>query len=136
MRLKSRTQQGSMLMISLVILVVMSLLAATLLRLLSASADTLVYEAYGLRALQSARAGLDNQLVALFPTSGASQCQVIDTNLGTLDGFSGCRFTSRCQHKSYDGGAIQYYRLTSTGLCQAEGFEVSRTLSVDAREIN
>lgn len=136
MRHKPHSHRGSMLMVSLVILVVMGLLSATLLRLLSASADTVVYETYGLRALQAARAGLESQLVALFPTNGAGQCGAPDPDLSNLPGFAGCGVSSRCQLQSYDGGAIQYYRLSATGYCQAEGFTVTRTLSVDARELD
>ncbi len=62
-----QNQRGSMLVISLFVIVVMGLLVLTLIRLLSASSDTLIYEVYGLRAHQAAKSGLELKLTEVFP---------------------------------------------------------------------
>ena len=69
-------QRGSMLVISLFVIIVMALLGLTLSRLLSASSESIIYEVYGQRALNAARAGVEAQIALAFPISGTATCGI------------------------------------------------------------
>lgn len=137
-------QRGSMLVISLFVIVVMALLALTLTRLLSASSDTLIFEVYGLRAHQAAQSGLEVKLTEVFPLcppgsanpvcadgSGhdPSACDLNSQVSFSLNGMLHCGFNTSCSYS--DSGSNSYYLFTSTGTCEAGDAVVSRTLSVD-----
>ena len=67
-----RKQRGSMLVIALFIIIVLAILGLAMLRMLAASADSVVSEVYGQRALNAARAGVERSIAAAFPVVGAS----------------------------------------------------------------
>ncbi|GAB3027369.1 type II secretory pathway protein [Bowmanella dokdonensis] len=135
-----------MLIISLFVLVVMAVLAVAMNRMLSSASDTLVYEVYGLRALQAARSGLETRLIQIFPLGGAVNGASCDNTPSTQvlggEGLEHCEYRHQCSQQVYDvdkDGVVDdpddvtYFRLTSTGICQAGETVASRTLSVDAR---
>ncbi|WP_082633097.1 hypothetical protein [Lacimicrobium alkaliphilum] len=141
-----QNQRGSMLVISLFVIVVMALLVLTLIRLLSASGDSLIYEVYGLRAHQAAKSGLELKLTEVFPlcplgsvnpvcADGSrnlpSACDADTTLSFALQGLQNCSVSSSC---SVDNtGDSRYYQFTSTGTCEAGDAVTARTVSVDAR---
>lgn len=133
-------QQGSMLMISVFVIVVMLFLGLTLTNLLSASANTVAYEVLGMRALQSAKSGLEQNIQTVFPldTDGTFDQLPGTCAAGTTQtpaGLPNCQFTASCsaQNYTYDSVTYTYYRFTSTGQCSGGDVLVSRTVAVDAK---
>ena len=85
-------QRGSMLVIALFVIIVMALLGLTLSRLLSSSSDAIIHEVYGQRALNAARAGVEEQIALAFPINGSASCSV--TSGPTID-FSSITWTRK-----------------------------------------
>lgn len=128
-------QQGSMLVVSIFVLLVMSLLGLTMLRINSTASDSMLQDVFGLRAFNAARSGLELQLAQAFPLSGTAICTANSTvNLNNLPGFERCTVSMACQQVSvnFANNNRTYYRFSSTGQCDAGDKIVSRTLSVDA----
>lgn len=139
-------QHGSMLVISLFVIVVMALLALTLNRLLSASGDTLIFEVYGQRAHQAAKSGLERKLTEVFPLcppdslnpvcidgsgNDPAACDNTVPVTFSLRGLQNCSASSSCNVT--DTGDSRHYEFTSTGTCEAGDAVTARTVSVDAR---
>jgi len=125
MQISIKQQQGSMLVIALFIIVVMSLLAATLSRVLSSSADSVANEVYSAKAYYAAESGMDygiyqilrnNQICADFPAvtaiSGAANVQF---DISNETGLENCSVAITCQRIPVDNSSLFY--LTSTGTC-------------------
>lgn len=139
-------QKGNMLMMSVFAIVVLAFLGGSMSRLLATGSDALVYEVYGLRALNAARSGLDEKVLQVFATqeSDPNQCYsdagTIDGSLSvervfSVDGLQNCRVTALCTVSEID--STSYYRFESQGLCELEtdNIVVSRTLAIDGRDI-
>lgn len=146
-RYKLVRQKGSMLVIAIFVIVVMSLLGLAMSRILSASANTIVYEVYGLRALQAARAGLELSIANVFPVpapvppDGGTCTAVLDSDaafpaFSSVPGFENCSFLAECSATTFGSGATggTLYRFSSTGRCEVGDISVSRTVSVEAKE--
>lgn len=133
--LNRRSERGSMLFISVFVIVVMGMLGLTLTNMLATSAQSVVYESLGLKALNAARTGLEVNLSRTFPlsTSAALPCQVSES-LSNVPGLEGCSYTANCQLDN-SSSLINYYRFTSTGQCSVSDVVVSRTVAVDARSL-
>ena len=136
-RLGARLQKGSMLVISIFVIVVMSLLGLAMVNLLSASSDAVVHEVLGFRALNAAQTGLEAKVSEVFPlTEGETNdfaCGfAIDHDFTVAQGLENCRFSSDCSI-GYNQDNILYIRFTSTGQCEAGNVITSRTVSVDAK---
>jgi len=134
------TQRGSMLVISLFIIVIMAILGLSMIKLLSASAQSVVYEVYGQRALNAARSGMEQSLAAAFPISGPgdAQCNTkTEDDFAATAGLNNCSYTSSCQliPVTDRDHSYRYYRVSSTGTCTAGNVVVSRSVSVDAIEL-
>lgn len=128
--------RGSMLITAIFVLVVMSILGLAMVRLVSTSANSVVYDIYGQRALNAARSGLELKLSQAFPLSGtAVTCSVDNTATSlTATGFENCQFQAQCQQTPVtfaDGSSQIHFEFSSTGKCLFDGRTVSRTLSVD-----
>ena len=131
-------QSGSALVIAIFVLVVMSLLGSALIRMQSSSAETVVYEVIGTRAYAAAQTGIQWQLSEVFPlnTPGITLCKspIVEPIINGVEGLD-CQFTIICDDSiNHDG--VQYYTLTSTGICEVAGIKTSRTIKVEARNIN
>jgi MSHA biogenesis protein MshP len=137
-----RAQRGSMLVMALFLLVVLTLLAGTMITIVSGSSKSVVHEVYGLRAQYAAQAGLENLIAQSFPAG--STAQVCNTNTSStpsfsgIDGFRNCRFDAQCtsQEINFNGSNHRFYRYASTGFCDTGDGVVSRTLFVDAMQEN
>jgi len=131
-------QNGSMLVIALFVIVVMSLLGLAMSRMLSASANTIVYEVYGLRAMQAARAGIEQSIAMVFPVpSDEAECvDPLESNIefSSVPGFENCSFKARCSATEFGSGAGILYKFSSIGRCEVGGISVSREISVEARQ--
>lgn len=130
-------QRGSMLVIALFVIVIMSLLGLTMVRLLSASADVVIHEVYGTRALQAAQSSLEQQIQIAFPLTqdGAGSCDgtLRQTDYSNVSGLENClAFSSCAQTSGFDGETITHYSFESEGTCSAGKVTASRKLAVDA----
>jgi len=128
-------QQGSSLVIAIFIIIVLSLLGAALVRMLNSSAETIVYEVYGTRALQAAQSGLQKKLADLFPLSVGPTCNLVneDKDFSNTPGLDNCSYAASCV--SNTNGSITTYTITSTGSCSIAGIVTSRKLEVVARDL-
>jgi MSHA biogenesis protein MshP len=137
-------QQGGMLVIALFIIVVFSLLALALTRLLSASSENVVYEVLGARALNAARTGLEICLAREYPLNLSPPVVVAPCGNPETGDFAayaglqqGCSFSvsSLLDKNVVDGpDTYSYSRFVSTGRCEAGDVIVTRRILVDAIE--
>lgn len=131
-------QRGNMIVMALFVIVVVSLLAATLINIISASSSSTIHQVYGLRAQQAAKSGIQELLSRSFPTDGSSVICNTTANSGAsfsnINGLRNCSYEARCttQTISFSNVDHQYYKFSSTGSCLIDDNVVSRTLSVDA----
>lgn len=134
-------------MVSIFVLVVLSLLAASLINVVSDSSRSVAVEVYGTRALMAAQSGADLALVSLFPLtngSGESCADVPASDSGRFanqPGMNGCSVTIACTEQTLPGGAGDVlYTVTATGFCQAgtdvESIRVERIIQLEARGID
>lgn len=137
MFLKSaKHQQGSLIITSLFILIVLLLLGLALNRVLTASTDALRNEIQGLRALNAARSGVEEIVSSVFDaTNGATlgTCSTVNRTFSNVGGLEGCRFEASCNLVSFPTDGLDYYQFSSVGICTIDGETVSRRLSIDAR---
>ncbi|WP_255546994.1 pilus assembly PilX family protein [Moritella sp. 36] len=120
MQISIKQQQGSMLVIALFIIVVMSLLAATLSRVLSSTADSVANEVYSAKAYYGAESGMDygiyqvlerKQACANFPNAPTD----LQFDISNEVGLENCSVTITCQSIPVNNSSLFY--LTSTGNC-------------------
>ncbi|TPH17796.1 MSHA biogenesis protein MshP [Litorilituus lipolyticus] len=140
---QSHSQQGSALMLSLFIIIVLLLLGSALVKVLSTSSETIAQEVIGTRALMAANSGMQAHLQLTFPLNGANACPADDTyDLSGVDGLDHCRAMVNCNlYNTHE--MVNYYRLTSTGECGSSAIadqsigvvRSSRTIQVEARSL-
>ncbi len=115
-------------------------MAATMISVINSSSNTVLYEVYGVRAQQAAKAGLETLISQSFPIGGTPQvCSTSTTssaNFSNVPGFVGCAYSARCTTTTltHAGVDYNYYKYESTGSCDLADGIVSRTLSVDAMQ--
>lgn len=138
-RIYRKRESGSALVIAIFVLVLMTLLGSALIRMQSSSAETVVYEVMGTRAYAAAKTGLQWQLTEIFPlnVTGITLCNatIVEPTISGVIGLENCQFEITCDD-SISHDSVQYYTLTSTGSCSVAGIETSRTIKVEARNIN
>lgn len=135
MNLQFKSQRGSMLVISLFVIIIMALLGLTMVRLLTASADAVIHEVYGARALLAAQSALEQTLKDTFPLTqdGASVCSAQTITFVNVSGLENCSAVSSCSLTTgFVGETTQYYHFQSIGICSAGKVTASRTVAVDA----
>lgn len=140
---KAHSQQGSALMLSLFIIIVLLLLGSALIKVLSTSSETIAQEVIGTRALMAANSGMQAHLQRTFPLDNSNSCPADDTyDLSGIDGLKHCNASVSCAIYNTHN-LVNYYRLTSTGECgsgaisdQSKGVvRSSRTIQVEARSL-
>lgn len=144
-------QRGSALVIAVFVIVVMSLLGLSLIRMLETSANTVVYEVLGTRAYQSAQVGLQVALRERFPLAPATptHCDGSTVTLAspstnsniTAPNFSGVPGLLNCRVLSLTCSDIRvnnsvFYTIASTGECISGDVVTTRTLEVTAKTLN
>ena len=134
----SNKQKGSAIVIAIFVIVVMALLAAGLVKILSASAESVAYEVIGTRAYAAAQTGAQWQLLEIFPhnsnTSTACKSNIIEPDLSNVEGLRFCTVTVACDDNGVFDGTT-YYVITSTGQCSFGGVITSRTVEIEARSL-
>jgi MSHA biogenesis protein MshP len=134
-----KNQQGSALAIAVFIIVITSMLAAALIKMLSSTADSVAYGVIGTRAFQAAQTGVQLKLAQIFPLgSGAVTCAVADFNgipdISSVNGLENCTITVVC-NSDIVIDAVTYYTVTSTGSCSVADVTTSRTIEVGAKSL-
>lgn len=132
----NQSQQGSMLVIALFVIIVFALLGLAMTRLLSASSDTIIHEVLGQRALNAARAGIECAIAETFKTDPSTTvcAQNLSHTFNGVPGLDNCNYTaSSPTSKAIDDGVNTYTYLafTSTGQCTAGNINVTRVIFVD-----
>ena len=132
------SQLGNMMVMSIFTIVVLGFLGLSMSRLLGASSSNLLYEVYGLRALNAARSGLDEKVLQVFAgqTSDSNACTAtLPIRTFSVDGLEKCTAEAICTVTTVDN--TNYYRFESTGTCtlDAEKIVISRTLAIDGRDV-
>ncbi len=121
-------QQGSMLVIALFIIVVISLLAASLSRILSSTADSVANEVYSSKAYYAAESGMEFGIYQVLRKNlkcvdfhnlkddPSFEPTKIDFDISREVGLENCSVTISCQTIPVDATTKQFY-LKSTGTC-------------------
>lgn len=131
-----KKQGGAMLVVAIFIIVVMTLLGLAMTRLISASSDTVIYEVYGLRALNAAQTGAQHMVAEAFALDGSTTCSgSVQRDLSAIAGLEACRFEASCAQATFTQptGQVVYYRFSSTGTCAAGDIIASRQVAIEAK---
>jgi len=148
-------QQGSAIVMSLFVIIILTLLGSVLMRMISTSSEAMSQEVLGTRAYMAANSAMEGELQRLFPlnTISSGYCdteftnreRLLETALGDdIPGLYDCVAKVSC--KNYHNDLItgtKYYRLTSTGECGSGVMDAnskvivksSRTIQVEARSL-
>ncbi|GAA6184451.1 MSHA biogenesis protein MshP [Aliiglaciecola sp. NS0011-25] len=131
-----KRQSGSMIIIALFVIIVMAILGLTMVKLLSASADSVIHEVYGARALHAAQSSMERNIKEAFPLTqdGSGSCDSLSTfSFASVPGLQNCLSVSSCTLTTgFVDETTQYYHFESTGICTAGKVTASRTVAVDA----
>ena len=147
---KLHRSNGSALILSLFIIIVLSLLGVALTRILSTGSETVAQEVIGTRALMAANSAMQAQLQQLFPLNSTATCPKSPLtlnglyNFSAIDGLSHCQVKTSCSlYFTHTETGVNYYRLTSTSQCGSGNISVdgsqsvlsSRSIQVEARSL-
>jgi MSHA biogenesis protein MshP len=146
-------QQGSSLVVAIFILVVFAILALGITKTISSSTEQNVNEILGTRAMLAAETGNEIVLQQIFPLNGAAaNCLASQQFYFAASGLESCNVQMSCQSTTV--GGVNYYQVQSTGVCKAglKGSNstndtndviclanevcVSRTIEVEAKDVN
>jgi len=129
-----KTQQGSMLVIALFVIIVLAFLAYATIQITDNSSRGNVYEVYGTRALNAANSGVERALNEILGPSGGESCPVsFDYDLPSGDIFSGCELIMTCNEFLVTETGFTHFRIESTASCSAGDFDTQRSVAVEAR---
>ncbi|WNC72908.1 MSHA biogenesis protein MshP [Thalassotalea psychrophila] len=130
-------QRGASLIMAVFMIVIFSLFAAVLVRMIGSSSENISYEVIGTRAYAAADTGNQWALQQLFQlNTSTSSCVDVTTppDISAVNGLIGCR-VANLQCDSFVESGVTYFTLTSTGVCDSGDVSTSRTLQVDARTL-
>ena len=139
-RTSPRKQQGGALIVSIFVIVVMSVMAAAMIRIDWSSQDVITKEVLGTRAWFTAHSGNEMMLNALFPPgnteANAAAC-VTSTAFAPVNNYN-CRATVNCTQNTVSraGSTIATFYLESTATCGSGKLQVTRTQEAWAKDIN
>ena len=149
-------QQGSMLIMAIFMIVVLTLLVSALGRVLSSSSQTTAVEVRATRALMAAQSGLEYYFYAIdesrdkaeHPDKCGTEAEYkkVTLDLSELPGFKQCSVTVSCKLvETPTPSSISSYEIKSTGTCGqaltennsaqdiSTDFAVSRVLTAQAK---
>ncbi len=129
-------QAGISMAFLLFAIIIMSLLAAGLMRLNSQSTTANTQQVISTRAFEDRLDTIENvrQAMALFPVSGVGACANQIYNFSTTNGLSGCTATTSCTNTTING--VNYYQVNSVGQCNAgQPLQATRTIQVRLKDI-
>jgi MSHA biogenesis protein MshP len=131
-RITLHTQTGFSLPLAIVLLVVVSLLAAAIFRMNTINQQSTVQEVISARAFLAAESGAQAQMMRIFPLSGAANCAAQSLTLSGA-GFNGCTVTTSCN--SITIGTQVFYDIESSGRCVAANISAQRTVQIQAKNL-
>lgn len=133
-------QQGSMLVIALFIIVVMTLLVASMSKLLQSSSEAVSLEVLGTRAFFAAQSGMERAVALIYPLDiqdvqvsiAACSTDMIDPNFDQASGLVSCDVAVNCTSKesSVEPGVYHFW-LSSTGSCGEGDISTLRTIEME-----
>ncbi|MDO6706389.1 hypothetical protein [Photobacterium sp. 1_MG-2023] len=133
-----RHQRGSALIVAIFVIVVMSAMAAAMLRVSGSSQDMTTREVLSTRAWFTAHSANDYMMSRLFAVEPANQasCASLDGESFALPGGLGCSAVQSCQETlSPEAGAPTTYLLISTARCGSGPHAVTRIQELWAKEL-
>ena len=128
-----KSQAGVSLIIVVFIIVALSILASSLVQLLTASSDSVAREVLSARALMAAESGAQRLLNDIY-VNGQGACVNSNYSFSALSGCGNVAFTCASVQVPAVSGDI-YYTIESTGVCGPAGDQASRTIEVQAKNI-
>ena len=132
-------QRGVSLIMAIFMIIIFSLMAAALVKMMRASSESISYEVIGTRAYNTADIGNQWALQQLFPLgTSVTTCSEVDiSNAPTVrstPGLIDC-FIDQLSCSSFVESGVTYFTISSTGVCQVGSVSTSRTLQIDARSM-
>lgn len=124
-----------MLVISLFVIVIMAFLGLSMVKLLSASADSVIHEVYGLRALNSAQSAIEQKVLLAFPLNNAAGVcnDTVNIDYSAVAGLENCTVVASCTEiPGFVDESTTYYRFSSRATCSGGKVIASRSVAVDA----
>jgi len=127
-------QKGISLAFLLFTIVIVSLLAAGLMRLNAQSGISTVHQVISTRAFFAAESGANLQALAVFPVNGAAgTCSSQNFNF-TNSGLASCTATTSCSTVVINSN--NYYQIVSQGQCNSgQPLQATRTIEVRLKQI-
>jgi len=137
-----KKQQGFSLVMAVFILVVLALLAAAMMNIFSAGADSVAREVLSSRALMAADSGVQRKLHEIFPPGGVSNTGACVSGSGTtyndfggLQGCSNALVVVTCDFVPVViVDTINYFTINSQGRCGPTAAPAVRVVEVQARD--
>ena len=125
-------QKGSMLIVALFIIIVISLLAASLAKILSSSADGIANEVYSNKAYYAAESGMEN---GIYQVLQANACPAsLDFDIANVVGFENCNVDIDCEAVALlDGSGESLYYLESAGTCEGGKFVAQHKVEAEVK---
>lgn len=129
-------QNGSALIIAIFVLIVISLLGASLVSLQRDSAQGTSYEVYAARAYLSAYTGSEIALTELFPLGASGDCSVVNSapSLPNNSGFHACSVVVDCTLLGSVDSKSRY-QIVSTAVCETSDIITRRQITVEATQL-
>lgn len=132
-----RNSRGFSIIMALFILVVLSMLAAAMISIMAAGADSVAREVLSARALMAAESGAQRNLNEIFTPGAAvnvAACQPTRV-YGGFAGLTGCSNVAvvvNCSSVTVD--SIDYFTLISEGRCGPLSDQAVRIIEVQAKD--
>ena len=132
-----KKQSGSAIVLAIFMIIVISLLGASLISLQRDSAQGTSYEIYAARAYLAAYSASEIALTEAFPLklSGAiATCENVIKypSLPDKAGFNGCKVEYRCASILASAGIATSYKVVSTATCFNSEIRTRRQITVEA----
>jgi len=128
-------QQGISLAFLLFAIIIVSLLAAALMRINNQSNISVAQQVISTRAFFAAESGAHLQALAVFPVSGGAGICASQTYAMTAEGLNGCSATTNCNSVTID--AVDYYQITSQGQCNiGHPLQATRTIEIRLKNVS
>jgi MSHA biogenesis protein MshP len=127
-------QKGISMAFLLFTIVIVSLLAAALMKLNSQSGLSVAHQVISTRAFFAAESGANLQALSIFPVSGgAVNCSNQTFNF-TTPGLEGCSATTTCNARVVN--SVTFYQVQSRGVCNAgQPLQATRTVEVRLKDL-
>ncbi len=128
-------QRGISMAFLLFIVVILSLLAAGLVRLSGQSNLSNAQQVISTRAFFAAESGANIQAMAIFPINGAAGSCVNQVYNFNQNGLNNCTSTTTCTNITVN--TDNYYQITSAGQCNSgQPLQATRTIEIRLKGVN